>query len=329
MCPMTTPTASCFDWNKTPYLVKEKIVEYLTPRTLPVFASLSRECYYLYHSLRFLHIVDSVSISIKIEKNGEFEAEIYEGEDIDDDLEKSENLLDRNASSHLGIEFRDSEKIVFDDLKQFKKFLKHVHVVKSMEIDVSCRDTEESRITFEEIFEDFQNGFESIQKLIIHRIPDKYLFSIFKNCEKLDSLSLLSTRRSFEEKIDPKILHQSLQQLRSPLRRFVCDYLTRPNDILLDLISKKSDNLELLYIFGASEESIQNFFSKSKLGEKCKFIFSFSEGFYQWNRVEKVLKNSSDWIEKFSVNNLPAAFRMSKSGSDILVGLIKPYRALL
>lgn len=127
--------------------------------------------------------------------------------------------------------------------------------------------------------------------------------------------------------MNPKVLLQSLQQLRNPLRRFICDYLIRPNDELLELVSKKSEKLELMYIFGISEESIQNFVSKTKFGSNCKLIFSFSEGFYQWNRVEKSLKNSADWIEKFSTNNLPAAFKMTKSGSEILVGLIKPYRA--
>ena len=162
---MTTPTASCFDWNKAPYLVKEKIIESLTPRTLSVFASLSRECYYLYHNLRFLHIVDSLSISIRIEEDGKFQSEIIEGEDIDEENDKNENMFDRNANSHLGIEFKDPKKITFEDLKDFKKFLKHVHVIGSMELDISCRDSTNAGFVLESIWEDLSQGFESIQKV--------------------------------------------------------------------------------------------------------------------------------------------------------------------
>ena len=162
---MTTPTASCFDWNKTPYLVKEMIVENLTPRTLPLFASLSSECYYLYHNLRSLHIVHSLSILIKIEEDGKFQGEIVEGDDVDDEIDRNENIFDRNASSHLGIEFKDPTKLVFENLREFKKFLKHIHVIGSMELDISCRDSEEAEFVLNSIWEELSKGFESVQKV--------------------------------------------------------------------------------------------------------------------------------------------------------------------
>uniref|UniRef100_A0AC34QKZ9 Uncharacterized protein n=2 Tax=Panagrolaimus sp. JU765 TaxID=591449 RepID=A0AC34QKZ9_9BILA len=320
----------CFEWNLVPFLVKTKIVDELSFRSLPFFASCSRECFYLFNRFRAFHVVDSFSIFIQIENDGSFEAEISEGEDVNDLQEKDENVFDRNAANHLKVDLEHFEKHDFnDDVDGIKHFLKHVHAVGSIELDICCADSDDANRVLDEIWSELGRGLESAQKLIVHRFPNRLFPSLFLKAERVESLGLLSARRSFSDRVDFEVLRQSLPNLRTPLRRFVCDYLIRPNDQLLEMISSKSKNLELLFIFGVSDEAIHEFIKKPLFAPKCKLIFSFSEGFYQWRQVGKAIECAADSTTKLSVTNLPAAFYLEKNRCRLLVALVKPYRAFV
>jgi hypothetical protein len=332
MCPLSTPTHSKFDWKSTPFLVKKKIIEQLSPRSIGTLALTSRECYYLTDKYRHLHIVDSLSINLSISNDGSFKATIFEGEDFDDERSKDEFcIFDRNASTHLALTFEHSpETIIFEEkLCELIEFLKHVHAIGTIELDIQCCETSEDAMKcFDIIWCELGRGLESAQKIILHRFPNSLLTSLFKSIQKCDSLALLSCRRSISDSIDSTSLLSAAKFL-PPLKRFVCDYLIRPNDSLLQILSTKFDDLELLYIFGISEKTIESFLRSASISHNCRIIFSFSEGFYQWSRIEKAIRSSSKWIEKLPINTLPAAYSAIRGDSNILIGLVKPYRALL
>uniref|UniRef100_A0A914Y2L1 F-box domain-containing protein n=1 Tax=Panagrolaimus superbus TaxID=310955 RepID=A0A914Y2L1_9BILA len=331
MCPLSTPTHSKFDWNTTPFLIKKKIIENLSPRSAGIFSAVSRECYYLTQKYRHLHIVDSLSINLAITKNGNFKATIFEGEDFDDERSKNDCIFDRNASTHLALTFENSpETIIFEEkIAELIEFLKHVHAIGTIEIDIQCDETSAAAMEcLGYIWKELGSGLESAQKIILHRFPNSLLSSLFKSIQRCDSLALLSCRRSISDSIDSTSLLTAAKFL-PPLKRFVCDYLIRPNDALLQILSPKFDDLELLYIFGISEKTIESFLRSTSISHNSRLIFSFSEGFYQWARIEKAIRNSSKWIEKLPINTLPAAYSAIRGDSNILIGLIKPYRALL
>lgn len=156
----------CFDWNLVPFLVKKKIVDELSFRSLAFFASCSRECFYLFNKFRDFHVIDSFSIFIQIKNDGSFEVEISEGEDVNDLQEKNENVFDRNASNHLKVDLEHGEKHIFNNnLIGIKQFLKHVHATGSIELDICCADSENARFVLDEIWQELGRGFESIQKV--------------------------------------------------------------------------------------------------------------------------------------------------------------------
>uniref|UniRef100_A0AC34FRJ8 F-box domain-containing protein n=1 Tax=Panagrolaimus sp. ES5 TaxID=591445 RepID=A0AC34FRJ8_9BILA len=223
MCPLSTPTYSKFDWNTTPFLIKKKIIENLSPRSAGIVSSVSRECYYLTEKYRHLHIVDSLSFNLTISNDGSFKATIFEGEDFDDERSKNDCIFDRNASTHLALTFENSpETIVFEEkLCELLEFLKHVHAIGTIEIDIQCNETSEAAIEcLELIWNELGRGLESAQKIILHRFPNSLLTSLFKSIQRCDSLALLSCRRSISDSIDSTSLLAAAKFL-PPLKRFV------------------------------------------------------------------------------------------------------------
>uniref|UniRef100_A0A7E4VCU1 F-box domain-containing protein n=1 Tax=Panagrellus redivivus TaxID=6233 RepID=A0A7E4VCU1_PANRE len=332
MCALSSaPSPSAISWRTTPYLVKEKIVDLLSPRSLTTFNALSRECYYLYDRRRRLHVVDAIALRLAVRTDGGFRAEIAIGTDSHDSRERNGVCLDRNAAVHLGVSLEESEKTTFEDnVKELTAFLRHIHAVGSVELDIVLDGkTPEAMDTLERIWSELGRSLESVNKIVVYHLPNTLWEPLFKNTENAESVALLESRHAVnDDYVDSDALIAGLSKIRH-LKRFVCDYRIRPNDALLDVVCQKSDQLELCYIFGVDEESIGAFLAHGNFAHQCRLIFSFSEGFYQWTRVQKVLQGSSDHLEKFSLGTVPAAYSLVKDGRHFLVGLVKPYRAFL
>ena len=194
MCPLSTPTHSSFDWNLAPFLVKKQIIDELTPRSVGILSSVSRECYYLTEKYRHLHIIDSCSFNLQIFNNGSFKATIFEGCDIDDERDKAEGIFDRNAVTHLALHFdANPETIIFEEKRQdLIDFLRHVHAIGTIEIDIQCDEaSKDAKATLETIWNEFGRGLESAQKVGISWLSNNFAKRFFSKKFKFALLQFL------------------------------------------------------------------------------------------------------------------------------------------